>query len=70
MNKVYEEKRRRLLVKFAIDPELYSRSLTQYMAGSVECRQLVESIQDMMNEAVNGRVPNSNISAEVSTPVI
>lgn len=37
------------------------------MAASVECRQLVESIQDMMEEATRGRVPDSNIPSEVPT---
>jgi hypothetical protein len=31
------------------------------MPGSLECRQLVDSIEDMMKQATLGRVPDSNI---------
>lgn len=67
MNKAYEDKRRRLLLKYDIEPELFSKTLEQLLSSNMDCRHLVESMTHMMEQALQGKVPDSNVPPEVRT---
>jgi|JI6StandDraft_1071083.scaffolds.fasta_scaffold145578_2 hypothetical protein len=61
MNKAYEDKRRRLLLKYDIEPELFTKSLEHITSSNIDCRHLMESMAHMMELALEGKVPDSNV---------